>query len=65
MTKLGGPFVSYERGRQILGDTDTVFVHSAEIIRRARMAALGGVQMVFHCLQSFVSPGKALYRAGT
>jgi hypothetical protein len=43
MTKLGSLFVPHKRGRQIFGDADTVFEYSAEIIHRARMAAIGGI----------------------
>ena len=58
MTKLGRPFVPHNRSRQIFRDADAVFEHSAEIIHRARMAAIGSIQIIFDCLQLLISQRK-------
>jgi hypothetical protein len=41
MIKFSGPFVPHERRGQVFRDANTVLEHTAEIIHRACMAAIG------------------------
>ncbi len=52
MTELGRSLVPDERSRQVLRHAEAEFEHSAEIVHRADMPAVGGLQVVFHRLEA-------------